>query len=83
MKVDRDYVVLLSDWTDENPHEVLRTLKREPARLDQMAVLIDDLQRAPEGRALLPERFEEIWHAVYKKAVLIYDSAHVQFLNKL
>lgn len=25
---DRDYVVLLSDWIDENPHEVLRTLKR-------------------------------------------------------
>ena len=24
----RDYVVLLSDWTEENPHEVLRTLKR-------------------------------------------------------
>ena len=27
-KPDRDYVVLLSDWTDENPHEVNRTLKR-------------------------------------------------------
>jgi CopA family copper-resistance protein len=25
---DHDYVVLLSDWTDEDPHEVLRTLKR-------------------------------------------------------
>tara|TARA_R110002096_G_scaffold385536_1_gene579369 strand:- start:3943 stop:6300 length:2358 start_codon:yes stop_codon:yes gene_type:complete len=25
---DHDEVVLLSDWTDENPHEVLRTLKR-------------------------------------------------------
>jgi CopA family copper-resistance protein len=25
---DRDHVVLLSDWTDEDPHEVLRTLKR-------------------------------------------------------
>jgi FtsP/CotA-like multicopper oxidase with cupredoxin domain len=23
-----DYVVLLSDWTDEDPHEVIRTLKR-------------------------------------------------------
>jgi CopA family copper-resistance protein len=28
VKTDRDYVVLFSDWTDENPHEVLRTLKR-------------------------------------------------------
>ncbi len=25
---DRDYVVVLSDWTDEDPEEVLRTLKR-------------------------------------------------------
>jgi hypothetical protein len=27
-QADRDYAVLLSDWTDENPDEVLRTLKR-------------------------------------------------------
>jgi CopA family copper-resistance protein len=27
-KTDRDYVVMLSDWTDESTHEVLRTLKR-------------------------------------------------------
>jgi CopA family copper-resistance protein len=27
-QVDRDYVVVLSDWTDEKPHAVLRTLKR-------------------------------------------------------
>ena len=27
-QTDRDYVVVLSDWTDEDPHEVLRTLKR-------------------------------------------------------
>ena len=28
LSVDRDYVILLSDWTDEDPHQVLRTLKR-------------------------------------------------------
>ena len=28
LKVDRDHVVLFSDWTDEDPHAVLRTLKR-------------------------------------------------------
>jgi FtsP/CotA-like multicopper oxidase with cupredoxin domain len=28
IQTDRDYVVLFSDWTDENLHEVLRTLKR-------------------------------------------------------
>jgi len=26
--VDREYVIVLSDWTDEDPHEVNRTLKR-------------------------------------------------------
>jgi FtsP/CotA-like multicopper oxidase with cupredoxin domain len=28
LHADRDYVVLISDWTDENPYAVLRTLKR-------------------------------------------------------
>ncbi|MBI5740560.1 MAG: multicopper oxidase domain-containing protein [Nitrospirae bacterium] len=27
-KADREYVLVLSDWTDEDPHEVMRTLKR-------------------------------------------------------
>ncbi len=27
-KPDHDYVIMLSDWTDEEPHEVSRTLKR-------------------------------------------------------
>lgn len=27
-KADRDYVVMLSDWIDEDAHQVLRTLKR-------------------------------------------------------
>ncbi len=28
VSVDKDLVLVLSDWTDENPYEVLRTLKR-------------------------------------------------------
>ncbi|MEN8257010.1 MAG: multicopper oxidase domain-containing protein [Thermodesulfobacteriota bacterium] len=28
IKADRGHVILLSDWTDEDPHAVLRTLKR-------------------------------------------------------
>ena len=28
VKADRDHVVVLSDWTDENPYEVMRTLMR-------------------------------------------------------
>lgn len=45
---------------------MLRTLQREPSRLDQIAVLIDDLQRTPEGRALLPERIDEVWPAIWE-----------------
>ena len=28
LNVDREYVLVLSDWTDEDPNEVMRTLKR-------------------------------------------------------
>jgi len=28
LPVDRDYVVLLADWSDEDPHQLMRTLKR-------------------------------------------------------
>ena len=28
IRADREYVLVFSDWTDENPDEVLRTLKR-------------------------------------------------------
>lgn len=28
IKADKDYVVLLSDWTNQNPHQVMNTLKR-------------------------------------------------------
>lgn len=27
-QADRDYVILLSDWADEDPHQIIRTLKR-------------------------------------------------------
>ena len=29
VRVDRDYIVMLSDWTDENPNDVLKHLKSE------------------------------------------------------
>ncbi|HEY5102203.1 MAG TPA: hypothetical protein VII70_05440 [Steroidobacteraceae bacterium] len=28
-RVDRDYVVLLSDWTDQDPEHIYATLKRD------------------------------------------------------
>ena len=45
---------------------LLSTLERQPNRLDQVARLVDDLRRTAEGRALLPERFDEIWEAIWE-----------------
>ena len=40
--------------------ELVRTLSRNPEKLDAVAQLINDLKKTPEGLALMPERFEEI-----------------------
>ena len=39
---------------------LLRALDREPAKLDHVARLIEDLRKTPEGEALIPEGFAEI-----------------------
>ena len=44
---------------------LLRSLSRDPARVDHAARLIADLGRTPEGRDLLPEGLEEIWESVW------------------
>jgi hypothetical protein len=44
---------------------LVRALDRDPAKLDQVARLVDDLRKAPEGRQLLPEGFEEVWEPIW------------------
>ena len=44
---------------------LLRALDREPARLDHVAALIDDLRKTPDGQALIPEGFTEVWEPVW------------------
>jgi len=44
---------------------LLRSLSRNPRRIDDVARLISDLERTPEGRALLPEGLAEIWEPVW------------------
>jgi CopA family copper-resistance protein len=52
---DRDYVVQLSDWTDENPHRVIQNLKRDPGYYNYnkrtAASLAAELTRAPNVAA--------------------------------
>ena len=44
---------------------LLRTLSRNPRQIDDVARLISDLQRTPEGKELLPEGLTEIWEPVW------------------
>jgi hypothetical protein len=43
---------------------LLRTLSRDPDALDHVARLVDDLSRAPDGTAVIPEDFQLIWDPV-------------------
>ena len=44
---------------------LLRALDREPAKLDHVAGLIEDLRKTPEGEALIPEGFTEVWDPIW------------------
>ena len=44
---------------------LLQSLSRHPERVEQVARLIADLGRTPEGRELLPEGLEEIWAPIW------------------
>ena len=50
---DRDYIVELSDWTDEDPHRVIANLKRDPAYYNYSrrtaASLVRDMAAAKTG----------------------------------
>jgi len=45
---------------------LVRTLDRNPKKLDQISRLIQDLKRTPEGREVLPDGFEEIWEPIWQ-----------------
>jgi len=44
---------------------LLRTLSRNPRQIDDVARLISDLERTPEGKELLPKGLSEIWEPVW------------------
>jgi hypothetical protein len=43
---------------------LIRALAREPERLDHVARLVDSLSATPEGAALLPDGFEDVWRPI-------------------
>lgn len=52
-RFDRDYVVMLSDWTDEVPRRVVENLKRDPGYYNYnrrtLASLVRELREAPDA----------------------------------
>lgn len=45
---------------------LMRTLEREPERLDRIARLVADLRRSERGAELLPEEFDAVWEPIWQ-----------------
>ena len=45
---------------------LVKALERAPEKIDQVAHLVTDLQNTEEGRALLPQEFEQIWPPLWE-----------------
>ena len=43
---------------------LLKALHRDPAQLDSVAQLVNDLKKTEQGRKLLPEEFEKVWEPI-------------------
>jgi len=52
IRADREYVVQLSDWTDENPHRVLRKLKMQSDYYNYNQPTVTDFFRDVRGMGL-------------------------------
>jgi len=44
---------------------LVRSLDRNPWKLDQISRLVADLKKTVEGRAVLPDQFDEIWQPIW------------------
>ncbi len=44
---------------------MVKALAHDPAKLDQIARLVDDLRKTPEGQQLLPEGFDSVWKPIW------------------
>jgi len=64
---DRDYVVLLSDWTFEDPHSIMRNLKRMPTFYNYQRRTIDHLAEDWEwkGMRMDPVDIADVTAATY------------------
>ena len=54
-----------SVFSDALLEPLLQAVSRNPEKLDDIARLVSDLERTPEGQALLPEDFHGIWDPIW------------------
>lgn len=52
VEYDREYVIMLSDWTFENPYEILKRLKRRPGYYNYQRRTLMDLARDASEKGL-------------------------------
>ena len=45
---------------------LLRALARDPTAIEQVANVVDDLKKTPEGQQLIPDGFDEIWAPIWE-----------------
>lgn len=55
--------------------KLVQAVDQNPASLDQIAGIINELRKSEEGRDLLPEGFEEIWEPVYEARLSLKESS--------
>jgi len=44
---------------------LVRTLDRNPKKLDQLSKVVEELRKTAEGRAVLPDEFDDIWQPIW------------------
>lgn len=54
---------------------LMRTLTRDPAKLDQVNRLVEDLRKTPEGIQLLPDGFDAIWEPIWQARLRMLEDA--------
>jgi hypothetical protein len=45
---------------------MLKALAKAPEKLDRVAQLVADLEKTPEGRAIIPPAFTETWQPIWE-----------------
>jgi CopA family copper-resistance protein len=73
-RYDRDYVVMLSDWTDEDPHRVFARLKKMPEYYNFNQQTLGDLLRDIRSEGFRPALAERLmWGQMRMKPTDIAD----------